>query len=123
MSDQSWWADMKGAAAHWHELCDHADRVAGWARSADPAKMPVTDDYADALAELDRSLVDRALHEVYDATVRFSKTFDLSGDLAETVKRCESGGSEIALMGAVSLLDGARHDLDKALERLPTFDD
>ncbi|WP_336214445.1 hypothetical protein [Nonomuraea sp. LPB2021202275-12-8] len=123
MTDQSWWADVKGAAAHWHELCDHAAHVAALARHANPDKMPVTDDYASALAELHQSVEGRALHQIHDATIRFSNTFDLSGDPADTIKSREAGGNEIALMGAVSLLDGARHDLDNALTRLPTFDD
>lgn len=118
----SFWADMKAAAAHWHDLIDQAANVAELARVADPTKMPVTDDYAGALAELNHSLVDRALHQVYDATQRYQQAFNISGSLLDVIKG-GAGKNEAALLGALITLAASRHELDQALAQLPAFED
>lgn len=116
------WADIKGAAAHWHELCDKAATVAALARDADPTKLPVTNDYNAALTELHHALEDRALHEVDHATQRYLQAFTI-GDNLMAIINSGAGENEIALLGATLMLAGTRHELGQALNRLPTFED
>jgi hypothetical protein len=108
---------MKGAAAAWHDLCDAAAQCAAIAADADPAKLTVTGDYQAALDQLNAALVDRALHEVYDAVVRFQKTIDTPTDLGVLIG-AGRGENELALIGAVIMLRGQLLQLADAQRQL-----
>ncbi|MEU1883521.1 hypothetical protein ABZ470_39960 [Streptosporangium sp. NPDC020072] len=117
MTDHSWMdSELKGAAAAWHNLCDHAAQCAEIARDVDPAKLPVTDDYLDAREQLYAAVETRILHEVDDATERFQAAF--ISVVPSAALRSGAGANEVALFGAVMALRGARHHLGEALAQL-----
>ncbi|WP_345486013.1 hypothetical protein, partial [Planotetraspora phitsanulokensis] len=117
MRDPSKDPTIKGAAAAWHDLCDHAANCADLASSADPAKLPVTDDYAGALAELDHAAQTGILHLVDDATKRFSATFDLTTGMKNLIAG-GAGENELALLGAVLMLRGSMQNVQDAIDQL-----
>ncbi|MBO2461732.1 hypothetical protein [Actinomadura violacea] len=130
-------AELRGAAAHWHNLIDLASAVVAACTdgeegpAADPAKVPNATGDAVAAIEALRVVVTGpdavangiALHEVDEAARRVSAAFPIAIDnLIPDLLSSGGRSSEIALMGAVMMLNGALHDLDDALARLGRFD-
>lgn len=115
---------IKGAAAAWHDLIDTARSCAEMAGSADTSRFDVTDDYPAARDQLAAALVDCALFEVHEASVRFQAAILTDMSVARTGTSGQEvvrgmGVNELALMGAVMMLRGALIHLQEALDQLP----
>lgn len=107
---------IKGAAAAWHNLFDHAANCDRFAEHADPARMTVTDDYPAARQQLHTALEGRALHEVHEAAQRFQAavtTTPLDQVIASGARE-----NELQLMEAVLMLRSSMTHLDDALSQL-----
>lgn len=130
-------AELRGAAAHWHNLIDLASAVVAVCTAdeedpaADPAKVPhATGDAVAALEALrvavtgpDAVANGIALHEVDEAARRVSAALPIDLDsLIPDLLASGGRSSEIALMGAVMMMNGGLRDLDDALARLGQLD-
>ncbi|MEW9530568.1 hypothetical protein [Microbispora sp. NPDC049125] len=107
---------IRAAAEAWHELVDQVASCAETARAADPAKLPVTNDYLPARDLMYGAAESRILHEAHSAAERFAAAVDLSG-LRETIKS-EPGMDELALLGSVAMLRGALLQVREAVGQL-----
>ncbi|PRX66088.1 hypothetical protein B0I32_106224 [Nonomuraea fuscirosea] len=94
-----------GTSAAGDELVDRAIICARAAADADPAKMPVSDDYIGVLNTLDAVLSAQPLnvHEVRDAACRYAAAFAFPSD-ENTLVASGAGVDEMALMESVLLL-------------------
>jgi hypothetical protein len=131
------YADIKAAAAHWHHMIDACSAVAvactdtDEGPAADPAKVPgATEDAPAAIEELQRVVLGPdaksqgvILHEADDAARRVSAALPVRlADMVLGLLDAGGGEPELALMGAVMMLNGALHDLDEALQQIDPGD-
>jgi len=107
---------LKGAAAAWHNLFDHAANCDALAEHADPARMTVADDYPAARQQLHDALEGRAFHEVHEAAQRFQAA--VTTPLLDQVIASGAGANEVQLMEAVLMLRASMDHLDGALSQL-----
>lgn len=112
---------IKGAAAAWHSMIAYAEQCALLSVIADHSLLTVTDDYEDARAQLVESMKVRALHEVYEAAMRFQAAIEVP-DMPQMTSS-GAGTEELALIGAVIMLRGSLCHLDEALRHLPGPDE
>ncbi|GGT11235.1 hypothetical protein GCM10010176_064770 [Nonomuraea spiralis] len=112
-------AEIRESAAAGDDLLDRVIICARAAANADPAKMPVSDDYLDALHHLDTVLAARPLivYQVRDAARRYAAAFTLPENANDLVAT-GAGDNEMALMGSVILLREAIQDQDAAHAQL-----
>jgi hypothetical protein len=124
---------FKSAAAAWHELCDAATAVARTCTdtdegpAADPTKLPgATPDAVSAMDQLRTVTLGRearergiALHEADEAARRVSAALPINlKTMVQGLFAMGGGEPELALTGALLMLNGALHGLDETLAQL-----
>ncbi|WP_431928579.1 hypothetical protein [Nonomuraea jabiensis] len=96
-----------------YELFQKATACAKLAADADPAGLPVGDDYIDVLDQFDTALADRRVHLVREAARRYISTFDL----ARGARPADVAGQK--LISAVAALNRKLKSVDEARAQLP----